>query len=109
MKDDLPFVAVAPPDRAAPAHSLALLQRVGEQVGIRPEFAAVEVAGLPAVFGRIGRTVFEYVKHVGAAVALSGGADFPEVGGGHAFEFGSGAAELRAVENRLAPAQFIEH
>ena len=65
MKHDLPFVACATPDRAAPAHSLALLQGVREQARIRPELAAVEVAGFPGVFGGVGGAVFQYVGDAG--------------------------------------------
>src|SRR6185312_11097132 len=101
MEHDHPLATATPPDRAAPTHPFALLQGVGEQISIRPECAAVEVAGFPDVFGGIGDAVFEYVEDVGATVALAGGADFPEVG--------AGVAEFGAMEDRLAPTQFIEH
>ncbi|WP_168709678.1 hypothetical protein [Rhodanobacter lindaniclasticus] len=53
--------------------------------------------------------MFQHVQHMGAAVALAGGADLEEVGGNHGLEVGARAAELGAMEDRFGLAQSFQH
>lgn len=84
-------------------------QRVGQQVIVGRDFLAAEVAGLPEVLADVAVPRVKYTKHVAAAVPLARGADLPEIIRRHALEILAARAELRAMKDRLAPAQVFQH
>src|SRR6185437_826831 len=82
----------------------------GQQIDVGREFADMEVAALPTRFvDRIFQTRLQHVEHEAATVTLPGRTDFPEFVHGHAHVVGAGSAEARVMEDRLAPAQLVQH
>src|SRR4029077_6586757 len=107
MEQYLPARGVALPERGAMRAALALQQRVGQEVDVGAEAAAVKVARLPLVRDRVAGARGEGAQHVLAAVAPARGADFPEIRRDQLLERG-GRAVLGAVEDGLEAAQLLE-
>src|SRR3954452_129771 len=110
MVDDLPSGFGAAPDRRTPGQPRALRKRVGEQIEIRRELAAVEARGFQVFFwSTVLVAAFQLGEHEFPAVAASRGADLPEGFVGHPLEVGAGRAVLGPVEDGLASSQLAQH
>jgi hypothetical protein len=109
MEHDLPSHFCAMPDgRAASLAYLVLNQRVGEEIDVGRQLAAVEGACLPDVFVRVLVPSFEFGQHIFPAITSARGADLPEICVHHALEVGPGCAELRAMKDWLAAFELLE-
>jgi hypothetical protein len=71
VKHDFPVTGSIAPDGRAPRTALALQQRVGEQIDIRRQLAAMKITGFPGIFiGRVA-TCIEHVERVLPAVTTT--------------------------------------
>src|SRR5579863_5765289 len=66
MEQHAPAARALLPDTGAARAPLPLQQRVGEQVHIARQLAAVEIGGLPLVLDRLAAARGECLEHVGA-------------------------------------------
>src|ERR1700736_314023 len=101
MKEYFPAGAAALPDARAARRAPGLQQRIGEQVDLVCQLAAVKVGRLPMVLDRSLLARRERLQHIVAAVAAAGGADLPEVLGRHRHQSRARAGEFRPMEDRL--------
>lgn len=106
--NDLPALGSPSPDRRAAGDARALEEGVGQQVVVGGDLQAMEVAGFPEVFGRMGVPLLQLVQHELPAVAPARGADFPEPGFRHTLEVGASRPELWAMEDRLPLDELVQ-
>src|ERR1700680_4177525 len=102
MKEYFPAGAAALPDARAARRAPGLQQRIGEQVDLVCQLAAVKVGRLPMVLDRSLLARRERLQHIVAAIAAAGGADLPEILGRPRHESPAPGGEFRAMGGRVA-------
>src|SRR5580704_4930807 len=104
----LPSGGGVAPKRGTAGDPLSLMQGVGNQIIIRGDFPALEIARQPFRFLGIRRSVLQRIQHELPAVAPARGAHFPEIRIGHGLVVPARCAEFRMVKDGLAQLQFLE-
>jgi hypothetical protein len=115
--EDLPAVGGLSPEGRSTGDAIGLNQGVGEEVMVVPNRSAMEVLGLPSVFGwgvdAPVLWVFIAFDDCGddffPIVAATGCADFPKAGIGHVLKILARGAEFWMMKNRFALDEFVEN
>jgi hypothetical protein len=107
--EDLPAVVGLLPQGRSTGDAIGLNQGVGEEVMVMPNRSAMEVLGLPTVFGwgvdatvlRIFVTFDNFSDDFFPIVAATRCADFPKAGIGYVLKILARSAEFWMVQNRF--------